>query len=155
MKKLAAIVALLAVAALAAFTVEPKPKTPNVALETRVEAGSVWFIWAVTATGGPDKLSVALTVNGAAQPGRDYTVSGKKDSLSVARPAPLGTVTFGVTPTSWRRALSATGATVTKTYTEPDTPPPAPTVDSVRVAPVSLNLAPGQRVTLTAIVFKS
>jgi len=113
---------------------------------TRRVATSVWVIGAWSVTGSPDsvltRLSAAAfdTFPAATLGPHRLRATVRRDSFSIAPPAPGLTRTGTFDAQSKRRGLLSTWATKAWSYTEPDQPPPAPVIDSIFVRPVSFTV---------------
>jgi hypothetical protein len=134
---------------LSAFA-DPRPRTA-VTIRRDQAAALVWVKWTLTAAGNPDQTGVTVTATGQTAVTRTYGVSSKTDSVSFPAPAPAASISGTVTPRSVRRGLTTTGSAAPWSYTEPDVPPPAPTV-TVEVRPAAFSVEPGGSATLTVRV---
>src|SRR4051812_49434969 len=122
---------------------KPKPKPPRVEMAELTAVGpNVWAVWTVGATPS-DSLTVDVSATGQTGLHRMYLVDSKTDSVSYPKPAPGASITVTMLPTNWRVGKSAAGASISKTYVEPDTVvvPPAGTL---KVLPSSATVLPGQ-----------
>lgn len=134
-------IALLCIGASAMTYEPPKPGLKTLAVTVRRDAFAsvVWVKWSISATGGPDSTTVDVT--GPTSLHRRYNAASKVDSVSYPAPAANGTINGTVSATAWRRGLSASSGPKPWTYTEPDVPPPPPSV-TVEVIPASVSMAP-------------
>lgn len=147
MKKLAAILVILAAAAVAASA--PPIKVPRLAVATRAAGTVVWVKYTISATPS-DSLTVDLSATGQASVHRMYLADSKADSISYPKPAPGASISGVVLGKNFKngRQASAQGPW---TYVEPDTIVVPPSV-TVTVTPASVTLSPGQTAVFRAVL---
>lgn len=123
----------------------------RVAVRVRAAGTTVWVIYTVSTTAGADSLHVTVTATGQPSVARGYKLASKTDSVPFPRPAIAGQISGAVSAIQVRRGLASAPAAPTWSYTEPDQPPPQPSV-TVKVTPAVWVLPPGGTAHFTATV---
>ena len=142
MKKVAALLFLLSVAALAAFT-PPTPKPPKFTGSVRVAGTVIWVKWTIAASPS-DSLTVDLSATNQTAVHRRYVVTSKTDSISYPKPLPGDSISGAILGKNWRAGRFASATATWGPYVEPDTVVNAPTLKGIQVLPASWSLGYGQ-----------
>jgi len=148
MRKAAAVFALLAIAALAAFG--PPVKAPKITGSYYAAGTVVWVKWGVSATPS-DSLTVDLSATGQASAHRMYVADAKTDSISYPKPAPGASISGTLLVKNWKGGRSAPASANWGPYIEPDTVVVTPKVDSLIVRPSAWTGTYGQGTVFCAV----